>query len=115
MNEDEYVKHKNWRAILKHASESDLDKLQQVARLYDDVLGLLDPAWHPKSKIEAARIELGRSAPSGLNSIVPVWDNDECMTLMLLHTGLSRELCEAFLDMETIRAMGAGDGSTDDE
>jgi hypothetical protein len=115
VNEEEYVTHKNWREILESSSAKDLERLHEVARLYDDVLGLLDPAWHPKSRIEAARVELGRSAPSGLSSIVPVWDNDECMTLMLLHTGLSRQLCEAFLDMETIRAIEEGGASADEK
>jgi hypothetical protein len=100
---------------LDSASDTDLEKLNQVARLYDDVLGLLDPAWHPRSKIEAARFELGRSTPSGLDSIVPVWKDEECMTLMLLHTGLPRKLCEAFLDKETIQAMEAGGTASQDE
>jgi hypothetical protein len=114
MDEERYVVRKNWRAILKRASAGDIEKLHEVARLYDDVLGLLDPSWHPKSSIEAARMELGRPAPSWLDSIAPVWEHQECLTLLILHTGLSRELCEAFLDMETVQAIEEGGAACDE-
>jgi hypothetical protein len=109
VKESDLVMRRNWRELIGAASKWDLDRLQDVARLYDDVLDLLVPPMHTKTEIEAARLALGRPKPRRVfKAGVTVWDSKECVKLMRLQTGLPKELCEAFLDREVIEAAHAG-------
>ena len=109
MKESDLVVRHNWRELIGAASKWNLDRLHDVARLYDDVLGLLVPPMHTKTEIEAARLALGRRKPRGVfKPAMTVWDSEECVTLMQLKTGLPKELCQAFLDQEVIEAAHAG-------
>lgn len=110
VKESDLVVRHNWRELIGAASKLDLDRLHDAARLYDDVLNLLVPPMHTKPEIEAARLALGQPKPRGgvFKAVVTVWDSEECVMLMLLQTGLPKELCEAFLDREVIEAAQGG-------
>jgi hypothetical protein len=106
VRERDFVTHADWRDVVSSQTKDDLNCLYAVSRLYDDMCGLLDPRIFPPSQIEAARLEIGRARPSGL--VIPEWDSEECVTLLMLRTGLERMVCEAYVDKEMVDCAEAG-------
>jgi hypothetical protein len=109
VRERDFVTHTDWRDVVSSLTKDDLNCLCAVSRLYDDMCGLLDPRIFPRSEIESARLEIGRARPSGLELAIPEWDSEECVTLLMLRTGLERKVCEAYVDKEMVDCAEAGE------